>query len=200
MKLDLQSLFGLHVTWCAQLYSFADHTAPPIPCIWTHSYTRWLLVSQNRRHLFVTPLLIGSKVATFHGSSAFMEHTVRWREGRGQELYSVMDDSAICPETSTIFQPGAHSTLFTCICNISLLKRPSGQIWSSRPSKKIIHPAALSFKRPFWLFERFVLGKHFSRQNHPVSPRTDKKETKFSSYIRKYRWDRWQSHMWGRTS
>ncbi len=37
MEVDLQSLFGLHITWCAQLY------------------TRALLVSKERRHLFVTP-------------------------------------------------------------------------------------------------------------------------------------------------
>jgi hypothetical protein len=45
MKLDLQSLR----VWapCAQLYSLAETRNP--------SYTRALLVSQDRRHLFVTP-------------------------------------------------------------------------------------------------------------------------------------------------
>ncbi len=29
MEVDLQSLFGLHVTWCAQLYSLAETPQPP---------------------------------------------------------------------------------------------------------------------------------------------------------------------------
>ncbi len=29
MEVDLQSLFGLHVTWCAQLYSLAEIPPPP---------------------------------------------------------------------------------------------------------------------------------------------------------------------------
>ena len=54
MEVDLQSLFGLHVTWCAQLYSLAETPQlPPSPHL--DSYTRALLVSQDRRHLFVTP-------------------------------------------------------------------------------------------------------------------------------------------------
>ncbi len=56
MEVDLQSLFGLHVTWCAQLFSLAEETLqlPPSPRIWTR-ITRALLVSKDRRHLFVTP-------------------------------------------------------------------------------------------------------------------------------------------------
>ncbi len=40
MELDLQSLFGLHVMWCAQLFSLAE-TQPPPPPSPTHlgSYT-----------------------------------------------------------------------------------------------------------------------------------------------------------------
>ena len=54
MELDLQSLFGLHVTWCAQLYSLAETPQPhPIPPHWD-SYARALSVSKDR-HLFVTP-------------------------------------------------------------------------------------------------------------------------------------------------
>ncbi len=57
MELDLQSLFGLHVTWCAQLYSLTEPQQPlphPIP---PHldSYRGALLVSKDRRQLFVTP-------------------------------------------------------------------------------------------------------------------------------------------------
>ncbi len=59
MEVDLQSLFGLHVTWCAQLYSVAEtqQPPPPSPRIWTR--IRWaLLVSKDRRHLFVTPCTV----------------------------------------------------------------------------------------------------------------------------------------------
>ncbi len=51
MEVDLQSLFGLHITWCAQLYSLAETPHPPPP----NSNRRALLVSKDRRHLFVTP-------------------------------------------------------------------------------------------------------------------------------------------------
>jgi hypothetical protein len=51
MEVDLQSLFGLH----AQLYSLAETPQlPPSPRIWTR-ITKALLVSKDRRHLFVTP-------------------------------------------------------------------------------------------------------------------------------------------------
>jgi hypothetical protein len=55
MEGDLHSLFGLHVTWCAQLYSLAE--TPQLPPLPPHrdSYTRALLVSKDRRHLFVSP-------------------------------------------------------------------------------------------------------------------------------------------------
>ncbi len=51
MELDLQSLFGLLCT--AGLISLNPATPPP-PRIWAHRRGR-LLVSQDRRHLFVTP-------------------------------------------------------------------------------------------------------------------------------------------------
>ncbi len=55
MEVDLQSLFGLHVTWWAQLFSLAETPQlPPSPRIWTRK-TRALLVSKDRRHLFLTP-------------------------------------------------------------------------------------------------------------------------------------------------
>ncbi len=57
MEVDLQSLFGLYVTWCAQLYSLAETPQFPPPRTWTR-ITRALLVSQDRRHLFVTPWLV----------------------------------------------------------------------------------------------------------------------------------------------
>jgi hypothetical protein len=49
MELDLQSLFGLHVHSCSHWLR------PRNPRIWAH--IRALLVSQDRRHLFVTPLV-----------------------------------------------------------------------------------------------------------------------------------------------
>ncbi len=52
MEVDLQSLFGLHVTWCTQLYSLAE--TPQLPP-YLDSDTRALLISKHRRHLFVTP-------------------------------------------------------------------------------------------------------------------------------------------------
>jgi hypothetical protein len=49
MELDLQSLFGLLCT--AVLIGLDPATAPSPP----PSFGRYLLVSQDRRHLFVTP-------------------------------------------------------------------------------------------------------------------------------------------------
>ncbi len=60
MEVDLQRLFELHVTWCAQLYSLAETPQlPPSPHIWT-CITRALLVSKDRRHLIVTQWQIHS--------------------------------------------------------------------------------------------------------------------------------------------
>jgi hypothetical protein len=50
MELDLQSLYGLHV-YTAGLIGWDPATSPPH----LGSYTSALLVSQDRRHLFVTP-------------------------------------------------------------------------------------------------------------------------------------------------
>ncbi len=52
IELDLQSLFGLHVRSCIH---WLRPRNPPPPHL--GSYTRTLLVSQGRRHLFVTPCL-----------------------------------------------------------------------------------------------------------------------------------------------
>jgi hypothetical protein len=40
MKLDLQSLFGLHVH-CAQLYSLAETPHPPPPRLWAYIRGRY---------------------------------------------------------------------------------------------------------------------------------------------------------------
>jgi hypothetical protein len=69
IELDLQSLFGLRVTWCAQLYSLAETLHTPHPPVLGPSYTRTFLVTKDRRekrrHLFVTPCL-ESKLAKLH--------------------------------------------------------------------------------------------------------------------------------------
>jgi hypothetical protein len=53
MELDLQSLFGL---LCTVVYSLAETPQLfPSPPPHLGSYTRALVVSQDRRHIFVTP-------------------------------------------------------------------------------------------------------------------------------------------------
>ncbi len=51
MELDIQSLFGLNVNSCTHWPRL--HPPPISPHL--GSYTRALLVSQDKRHLFVTP-------------------------------------------------------------------------------------------------------------------------------------------------
>jgi hypothetical protein len=52
MELNLQSLFKL---LCAAVLIGLDPATPPPPPTHLRSYTRALLVTQERRHLFVTP-------------------------------------------------------------------------------------------------------------------------------------------------
>jgi hypothetical protein len=56
MELDLQGFFGLHVhiLICTHWLRPCNPPPPPHP-LHLSSYTRVLLVSQDRRHLFVTP-------------------------------------------------------------------------------------------------------------------------------------------------
>jgi hypothetical protein len=82
MEVDLRSLFGLRVTWCAQQYSLAEtkpsHSIPP----YLDSYTRALLGSKDRRrHLFVTPWSAYSiyTTATIGHSSAVSSNVSVWR-------------------------------------------------------------------------------------------------------------------------
>ncbi len=80
MEVDLQSLFGLHVTWCAQLYSLAETRQLP-PHL--DSYYEGA-IGQQRWHLFVTPCwylapveplrdcpVMGVSLAAFLFSSSF---------------------------------------------------------------------------------------------------------------------------------
>ncbi len=55
LEVDLQSLFGLHVTWCAQLHSLTDTPQLPLPPALGLQDLYTILVSRDRRHLFVTP-------------------------------------------------------------------------------------------------------------------------------------------------
>jgi hypothetical protein len=55
MELYLQSLYGLLYT--AVLLIGSDPETPPPLTLHLGSYTRALLVSQDRRHLFVTPCI-----------------------------------------------------------------------------------------------------------------------------------------------
>ncbi len=50
MEVDLQSLFGLHVTWCAQLYSLAE--TPHLD-----SYTRELFCQKRQTTSLCNPLI-----------------------------------------------------------------------------------------------------------------------------------------------
>jgi hypothetical protein len=58
MELHLHSLFGLHEHSCSHCLRGWDPATPPPPVpLHLGSYTRALLVSLDRRHLFVTPWL-----------------------------------------------------------------------------------------------------------------------------------------------
>ncbi len=77
MEVDLQSLlFGLYVTWCAQLYSLAETPQLPPPSPHLDSYYEALLVSKDRRHLFVTPWYESRKTRVENGESK----KNRWKE------------------------------------------------------------------------------------------------------------------------
>ncbi len=56
MELDLWSLFGLQCTAVGTHWLIPRNSRPPPLPPHLGSYTRALLVSQDRRHLFVTPL------------------------------------------------------------------------------------------------------------------------------------------------
>ncbi len=60
MEVDFQSLFGLHVTWCARLFSLAEtpqgrNSLPPLAF---GLVLRKALLVRKDRHLFVTPCFI----------------------------------------------------------------------------------------------------------------------------------------------
>jgi hypothetical protein len=77
MELDLQSLLGS----CVQLYSLAETPHPP-PHL--GSYTRALLVSKDRRHLFVTLL----------DEALWTRHTAINKGERGRALLKSKRNSA----------------------------------------------------------------------------------------------------------
>jgi hypothetical protein len=81
IKLDLQSLFGLYVHMCT--HWLRPRTPPPL----LDSYTRALLVSQDRRHLSVTPwwLVFGSGLFTISYPNKYKSAASR---GEGIIMYS----------------------------------------------------------------------------------------------------------------
>jgi hypothetical protein len=81
MKLDLQSLFGLHV----HSYTLWMRPPPPRHPPLKGSYTRALLVSQDRRHLFVTPCSLLS-VEQVHVPLAVVS---RNQPGPGKSSYGI---------------------------------------------------------------------------------------------------------------
>ncbi len=88
MEVDLKSLFGRNVTWCAQLYSLAETPQlPPYPLIWTRITRAWL-VSKDRRHHFVTawytlPMLgqVGANLPTAGKNRSVVRGMSYWRKG-----------------------------------------------------------------------------------------------------------------------
>ncbi len=81
MVVDLQSLFGVHVTRCAQLYSLAETPQlQPSPRIWTR-IMRAQLVSKDRRHLFVTPWKEGFSTQASGVDTATVSNPNVTREG-----------------------------------------------------------------------------------------------------------------------
>jgi hypothetical protein len=80
MELDPQSLFGLHI-YCAQLFSLAEPATTPFTRVWGHA----LLVSQDRRHLFVTSCDYGI------GLSYRPASYVAWRGGRLRQPFVKVD-------------------------------------------------------------------------------------------------------------
>ncbi len=68
MEEDLQSLFGLHVYSCIHYLRPRNSPSPPLQL---GSYTRALLVSQNRRHIFLTPYIFCSESLRYSKSKHF---------------------------------------------------------------------------------------------------------------------------------
>jgi hypothetical protein len=54
MDVDRQSLFGLHVTWCVQLYSLAETPQLPPPAIEVFGLVYEGAIGQQRWRIFVT--------------------------------------------------------------------------------------------------------------------------------------------------
>ncbi len=79
MESDLQSLFGL---LCSAVLIDWEPATPPLPPHFG-SYTRALLVSQDRRHFFVTPWLNLSPPPLPHLSLIHGEGRLRKRKGGG---------------------------------------------------------------------------------------------------------------------
>ncbi len=106
MELDLRSFFGLHVTWCLQLYSFAGTLQPPH----LYSCTRALLAAKIcRRHLSMTPW--GWVLADFV-NVPWTNHPVITFWGTEKALFF---KSFLCVEIITFFSSTSSSLLKNAI-------------------------------------------------------------------------------------
>ncbi len=106
MEVDLQSLFGLHVTWCAQLYSLAETPQlPPPPAFGLVLRGRYL--SAKKDDIFCKPQLLGVVHLTSHTqpgweNSILMTERTRGSRGLSSSLYNGSLDpspgfSQFCP-------------------------------------------------------------------------------------------------------
>ncbi len=125
IELNLQSLFGLHVYSCT--HWLRPHNTPPIP---PHlgSYTRALLVSQDRRHLCITPWSRG-KIEGIRFNQLTQQ---RWEPRGRQSDWSVGSRSQSAPpapagppppSAGPSVAPPAHRTVVSSSCSC----------WSSSP-------------------------------------------------------------------
>ncbi len=118
MELDLRSFFGLHVMWCEQLYSVLRPPQPPSPHL--DSYTRALLVSQDRRHLLVL-LLPSAQQSMLHGRTFRLipcrHGGLDYKKGaRCNPVQSAESGAAL----ATPIQTPSESAFFQQCCDISI--------------------------------------------------------------------------------
>jgi hypothetical protein len=90
MKVDLQSLYGLHVTWCARLYSLAETPQlPPSPAFrlvlrgryWSAKIDDIALYKHPARYLFIS-----YSFSSLSLSQVELAVTTRWRGGGSSQI------------------------------------------------------------------------------------------------------------------
>jgi hypothetical protein len=141
---------------CAQLHSLAETLQPSPLHPHLSSCKRVLLVSHDRRHLFVTP----------------------W-----------------CPSTLFLIPGTSICSTRAPICRPFKEPRNRFPAWrlSYRPARH--HRMAESIHR-----NRFIGIDFIDSEDSIPGSTLIKKKIKFSSYIRKFRVEQLQSHIWGRAS